>query len=114
MAEGKPSAPVAVVTGCRLVLRDAPGLHLPCGAARLARCARLSPRSSVLATCVSATYAVHSRTRAFLAALLAAAESTTHYVTIFTGAKRIVAAIMKLDCSFLDPVMSPLPSVTVS
>lgn len=45
---------------------------------------------------------------------LAAAESTTHYVTIFTGAKRIMAAIMKLDCSFLDPVMSPLPSVTVS
>lgn len=67
VAEGNPSAPVAVVTGRRLVLRGAPGLRLPCGAPKLARHVRLSPRPSVPAS--SATHAPQSRTRAFLAAL---------------------------------------------
>lgn len=61
VAGGNPSAPVALVTGHRLVLRGAPGLCLPRQAVRLAVCVRLSPSLSAICACACAS--VHSSLR---------------------------------------------------
>lgn len=66
VAGGNPSAPVALVTGHRLVLRGAPGLCLPRQAVCLAVCVCVSVclRSlSVVAICACACASVHSSLR---------------------------------------------------